>query len=62
MEFPINKLAMKLFSNPRVSCGGGFFFNLTPDEDQVAPPQKVAHFHCSEMTENTLYDLNQLRL
>ena len=29
-------------------------FNLTPDEDQVAPALKVARFDCSEMTENTL--------
>ena len=36
-------------------------FNLTPDEDQVAPALKVAHFDCSEMTENTLYAINQAR-
>ena len=36
-------------------------FNLTPDEDQVAPALKVAHFDCSEMTENTLYAINQVR-
>ena len=34
---------------------------MTPDEDQVAPALKVAHFDCSEMTENTLYAINQIR-
>ena len=36
-------------------------FNLTPDEDQVAPALKVSHFDCSELTEKTLYAINQLR-
>ena len=36
-------------------------FNLTPDEDQVAPALKVARFNCSEMTEKTLYAINQVR-
>ena len=34
---------------------------MTPDEDQVAPALKVAHFDCSGMTENTLYAINQVR-
>ena len=36
-------------------------FNLTPDEDQFVPVLKVAHFDYSEMTENTLYAINQVR-
>ena len=36
-------------------------FNLAPDGDQVAPALKVAHFDCSEMTEDTLYAINQVR-
>ena len=36
-------------------------FSLTPDEDQVAPALKVADFYCSEMTEITLYAINQVR-
>ena len=36
-------------------------FNLTPDENQVAPALKVAHLDCTEMTENTLYAMNQVR-
>ena len=36
-------------------------FDLVPDADQVAPALKVAHFDCSEMTENTLYAINQVR-
>ena len=36
-------------------------FNLTPDEDQVAPALKVSHSDCSEMTENNLYAINQVR-
>ena len=36
-------------------------FNLTPDEDQVAPAPKLAHFDCSEMIENTLYTINQVQ-
>ena len=36
-------------------------FNLTPDEKKVAPALKVAHFECSEMTENTLYAINRVR-
>ena len=35
--------------------------NLTPDENQVAPALNVAHFDCSEMTENTLHAINQIR-
>ena len=35
--------------------------NSTPDENQVAPALKVAQFDCSEMTEDTLYAINQIR-
>ena len=36
-------------------------FNLTPHEDQLAPALKEVQFDCSEMTENTLYAINQVR-
>ena len=36
-------------------------FNITPVENQVAPALKVAHLDCNEMTENTLYAMNQVR-
>ena len=36
-------------------------FSLAPDADQVAPALKVSHCDCSEMTENILYAINQVR-
>ena len=61
MEFPLRKLAMKLSSFQILALTVDVVLNLTPDEDQVAPALKVAHFDCSEMTEKTLYAINQVR-
>ena len=36
-------------------------FNLTPDEDQVGYALNAAHFDCSEMTDKSLYVINQVR-
>ena len=36
-------------------------YTITPDADQVAPALKVSHYDCSEMTENTLYAIKQVR-
>ena len=55
------KLATKLLFFQILALTVELVFNLTPDEDQVAPALKVAHFDCSEMTENTLYSINQVR-
>ena len=60
MGFPLLKLAMKLLFLQILALTVGAVFNLTPDEDQVAPTLKVAHFDCSEMTENTPYAINQV--
>ena len=62
MALPLRKLAMKLLSFQLLAVTVKVVSNFTPDEDQVAPALKVAHFDCSEMTENTLYALNQVRL
>ena len=61
MGLPLRKLAMKLLLFQILALTVEVVFNLTPDEDQVAPALKVAHFDCSEMTENTLYAINQER-
>ena len=58
---PLRKLAMKLLFLQTLALTVEVVFNLTPDEDQVAPALRVAHFDCSEMTENTLYVINQVR-
>ena len=58
---PLLKLAMKLLFFQILALTVEVVFNLTPDDDQVAPALKVAHFDCSEMTENTLYAINQVR-
>ena len=34
---------------------------ITPDADQVAPALKVSHYDFNEMTEYTLYAINQVR-
>ena len=58
---PLRKIAMKLLFLQILALTVEVNFSLTPDEDQVAPALKVAHFDCSEMTENTLYAINQVR-
>ena len=57
---PLLKLAMKLLFLQILALTFEVVFNLTPDEDQVAPALKVAHYDCSEMTENTLCAINQV--
>ena len=57
---PLRNLAMKLIFLQLVALTVEVVFNLTPDEDQVAPALKVAQFDCIEMTENTLYAINQV--
>ena len=61
MGFPLRKLAMKLLFLQILALTVEVVFNLTPDEDQVAPALKVAHFDYSEMTENTFYAIHQVR-
>ena len=61
MGSPLSKLAMKLLFFQILALTIEVVFNLTPDEHQVAPALNVAHFDCSEMTENTLYAINQVR-
>ena len=58
---PLRRLAMKPLFLQILALTVEAVFNLTPDEDQVAPVLKVALFDCSEMTENTLYAMNQVR-
>ena len=55
MGFPLRKLAMKLLYFQILALAVEAVFNLTSDEDQVAPALKLVHFDCSEMTECTLY-------
>ena len=61
MGFPLRNLAMKLSFFQILALTVEVVVNLAPDEDQVAPALKVAQFDCSEMTENTLYAINQVR-
>ena len=61
MRFPLRKLAMRLLIFQILALTVKVVFNLSPDENQVAPTLKVAHFDSSEMTENTLYAINQVR-
>ena len=61
MGLPLLKLATKLLFFQILELTVELVFKLTPDEDQVAPALKVAHFDCFEMTENTLYAINQVR-
>ena len=60
MGFPLRKLAMKLLFFQIFAFTVEVVFNLTPDEVQVAPRLKLDHFDCIEMTENTLYAINQV--
>ena len=60
MGFPLRKLAVKLLLFQILALTDEVVFNLTPVEEQVAPVLKVAHFDCSEMTENILYAINQV--
>ena len=55
---PLRRLAMKLLFFQILALTVEVVFNLTSEEDQVAPALEVAHFDCSEMTENTLYAIN----
>ena len=52
---------MKLLFFQIVALTVEIVLNLTPDEDQVTQALKLAHFDCSELTENTLYAINQVR-
>ena len=61
MGLPLRKLAMKLLFFQILAHTVKVVPNFTPDEDQVAPALKVAHFDCSETTEKTLYAVNQVR-
>ena len=61
MGSPLHRLAMKLFFFQILALTVEVVFNLTPAEDQVAPALKVAHSDCSEMNENTVYAINQVR-
>ena len=61
MGFPLRKIAMNLLFFSNLALTVEVVFNLTPDENQVAPALKVALFDCSEVTENTLYAINQVR-
>ena len=61
MGLPLTQLAMKLLFFQILALTVEVVFNLTPGEDQVAPALKVALFDCSEMTENTLYAINQVQ-
>ena len=58
---PTTKLVMKLFFFLIRVLQAEVFYTITPDADQVAPALKVSHYDCSEMTENTLYAINQVR-
>ena len=61
MGLRLRKLAMKLIIFQILALTVEVVFNINPHEDQVAPALMVAHFDCSEMTENTLYAMNQLQ-
>ena len=61
MGFSIRKLATRQFFFRTFVLTVEVVFNLTPDEHQIAPALKLAHFNCSEMTESTLHAINQVR-
>ena len=61
MGCPLRKLAKKLLIFQILAPTVEVVFKLTPDENQVAPALKVAQFHFSEMFENNLYAINQVR-
>ena len=52
---------MTLFLFQILVFGSEVVYTLVPDADQVAKNLKVSDFYCDAMTENTLYDLNQVR-
>ena len=52
---------MKLFFFLILVLQAEVIYTITPDADQVAPALKMSHYDCSEMTENTLYAINQVR-
>ena len=52
---------MKLFFFLILVLQADVIYTITPDGDQVAPALKVSHYDCSEMTEKTLYAINQVR-
>ena len=56
----LRTLAMRLLFFQILALTLGVVFNLTPDEHQVAQALKLAVSDCSEMTENTLYAINQV--
>ena len=57
----LRKLAMKLLFIQILALTVEVVFNLTPDGEQVAPALKVALSDCSEVTEKTLYAINQVQ-
>ena len=61
MELPLQSPAMTLFFFQILVFCSEVVQTLVPDADQVAKNLKVSHFDCGEMTENTLYALNQVR-
>ena len=61
MGFPLCKPALKLLFFQILALTVEVLFNLSSDEDEVAPALKVADFDCSEKTENILYAMNQVR-
>ena len=61
MGLPLRNLAMKLLIFQIFTPTVKVVHKLTPDENQVAPALKVAHFCCSEKTESTLYAINQVQ-
>ena len=54
-------LLMKLFFYLTLVLQAGIIYTITPDADQVAPALEVSQHDCSEMTETTLYAINQVR-
>ena len=52
---------MKLFFFLILVLQAEVIYTITPDADQVAPALKVSHYDFSEMTEITLYAINQVR-
>ena len=61
MGLQLRKLAMKLLFIQILALTVEVVINLTPDENQVAPALKVAHYDCFEMTKNTLLAINKVR-
>ena len=61
MEPPLKNPVMTLFFAQILVFCSEVIYSLVPDAGQVAPALKVSHFHCSSMTENSLYAINQVR-